>query len=725
MNISILNTENNQLSSPNNMLNIQNISDQYYYIVTHDNGLKSVLTSFERPLFEKLVQRIGYPAEWIEHGEHCAVPIDGMQYETFRPRGIQMDSGIDVHQTDELIDCSEGVYEQADTFNTWDVVSIHEALRKLQGSGFIPELNCGNFYVECSSNKMLVKLKDKPDDTIVAGFVWVASCAEDDDGSYSYVVLVKPVNGSMSSFGLKASKIDTDVLLEELNDRGIVVFNKPKVKRMVNTQCAQALKLHKLYTVHHLGWFTSPTSVRGFNTGTQIITSQPYFEGIYADDNMMPLLQQSNTLEQWNSRVLSPVKHLPLALSMLCIGLSGLIAPYTGSKSFIFHLFGKGGRGKTIILEVVATLFGDPEEFMLDHNNSDTALELMAAKYSNLVLLLDEIGKNKRAGFHESIYDLHSGKGRSVATSKRTLVKKNKWNVPILSTGEYSMRVEGGKTRHLKNGELDRFLDIDVRDKAFDTKILRTVTRRLKDYCTLYYGQPAVRFIRGFINDEFAEGELKRLVMDYEDVLTPEHIEDGAKRIYSAIAAGQVAGELAVKYGVFDCTVEEIRTAMKFLADYALSHHLKCLQQVMDIIKMAYHDQKISGELRKNAKADVLVFHEKKQREVVVFIKAKVFENAIDESEREPMLQEMHERNWLIRTDTVRNKSFFCNKELEGYCFSLEALKTSFKEPEIWALMDSKLSLESAESNAGSVGSNPNASLKKSFNIFEDEDDAA
>ena len=102
MNISILNTENNQLSSPNNMLNIQNISDQYYYIVTHDNGLKSVLTSFERPLFEKLVQRIGYPAEWIEHGEHCAVPIDGMQYETFRPRGIQMDSGIDVHQTDEL-----------------------------------------------------------------------------------------------------------------------------------------------------------------------------------------------------------------------------------------------------------------------------------------------------------------------------------------------------------------------------------------------------------------------------------------------------------------------------------------------------------------------------------------------------------------------------------------------------------------------------------------------
>ena len=108
-------------------------------------------------------------------------------------------------------------------------------------------------------------------------------------------------------------------------------------------------------------------------------------------------------------------------------------------NTFIVHLWGKSGNGKTVAEMICASIWGKPDNNMISNlSNTAIANERLCNFYRNMPILLDElqIAKAKYKSFDELIYVLTEGKGKERGTVDNGIREQTTWQTIILLNGE-------------------------------------------------------------------------------------------------------------------------------------------------------------------------------------------------------------------------------------------------------------------------------------------------
>jgi Domain of unknown function (DUF927)/Domain of unknown function (DUF3854) len=140
----------------------------------------------------------------------------------------------------------------------------------------------------------------------------------------------------------------------------------------------------------------------------------------------------------------------PVCAAMICGALVAPLLRMLGDPlNFGIHLIGESSRGKTTMLKIAASVYGDPANplWVAAWNSTNVGAELRAAMLTDLPQCWDEVGGGDAVQLERLAYSIMNGTGRTRgqrdASSPRTTTR---WRTIMLSTGEKSLVDETAAT---------------------------------------------------------------------------------------------------------------------------------------------------------------------------------------------------------------------------------------------------------------------------------------
>ena len=109
--------------------------------------------------------------------------------------------------------------------------------------------------------------------------------------------------------------------------------------------------------------------------------------------------------------------------------------------NFALHLLGDSSRGKTSMLKIAASVYGDPSNrtWVASWDTTIAAAEWRAQMLNDLPLCFDEIGTAERGAAERMVYTLINGTSRSRSQKDLGQRATGEWRNIIVSTGEHSL----------------------------------------------------------------------------------------------------------------------------------------------------------------------------------------------------------------------------------------------------------------------------------------------
>lgn len=159
----------------------------------------------------------------------------------------------------------------------------------------------------------------------------------------------------------------------------------------------------------------------------------------------------------------SPIAAVAIAGALAAPMLKPLAAPL-----FAIHLAGDSSRGKSTMLKIAASVYGNPrdDEWVTSWNATAVGHEVRAAFLCDLPLAIDEAGVMDARDRERAVYMLVNGVGRTRGAKDGGLRETHSWRTVVLSTGERLLAEEstaatGAQVRILQL-QVDGFGELDA-----------------------------------------------------------------------------------------------------------------------------------------------------------------------------------------------------------------------------------------------------------------------
>jgi hypothetical protein len=138
----------------------------------------------------------------------------------------------------------------------------------------------------------------------------------------------------------------------------------------------------------------------------------------------------------------------PVCAAMIAAALAATLLEPLGATNFAVHLVGESSRGKTSMLKIAASIFGDPNspQWLASWNVTASGAELRASILNDLPQCYDEIGGGDPQAAERQVYALINGGGRTRAQRDLSLRETVSWRTVVLSTGERELADESNAT---------------------------------------------------------------------------------------------------------------------------------------------------------------------------------------------------------------------------------------------------------------------------------------
>lgn len=207
-------------------------------------------------------------------------------------------------------------------------------------------------------------------------------------------------------------------------------------------------------------------------------------------------ISENGSYEEWK-QFIKELRNKSITLRfMMASSFASVLVRIFKLNTFIVHLWGKSGNGKTVAEMICASIWGKPDSnFISNLSNTAIANERLCNFYRNMPILLDElqIAKAKYKNFDELIYILTEGKGKERGTVDNGIREQTLWQTIIILNGEEPITSDTSK-----EGVKNRVIEIN------------------EDKPIVEDGNKTVRFIQE--NYGFAGKEFISLIENREEV---------------------------------------------------------------------------------------------------------------------------------------------------------------------------------------------------------------
>ena len=273
-------------------------------------------------------------------------------------------------------------------------------------------------------------------------------------------------------------------------------------------------------------------------------------------------IKTRGTLQDWIENVFDTNPY-PL-FAVFCALSAPLLRP-AGLDPISFNLHGTSSIGKTALLQLIASVFGngsDPSSnngtpYAQKLNTTGNAMESTAELYNDLPLAYDEIGSMIDKGWDTFTYIITGGVGKVSLRQNRDRRAPRRFTNTTIFTGEISskFKIESamqGKKGGVKAGQMIRILDLALSDGMF--KDAATVDR-LKRNCGKYYGNLGREYIYA-IAEKYTWSSLGTLVINNLDIACARIAKGRGKlnslqeRANKRFGICEVAGHLCVSLNI-------------------------------------------------------------------------------------------------------------------------------------------------------------------------------
>jgi uncharacterized protein (DUF927 family) len=358
----------------------------------------------------------------------------------------------------------------------------------------------------------------------------------------------------------------------------------------------------------------------------------------------------------------------------LSVALTSPLMKLVGGETGGFHIHGLSSRGKTTVLQVAASIWGNAAaptntigaSFVKTWRATGNSLEGIAACHNDCFLPIDELGQVDSNDFQRIVYDLSSGVGKTRMRRDASLVKPQRWTIQYLSTGEVSakskMEAFGKKA---KAGVLTRLIDIPIDTEVFqDTHGLTGAefADSLKHNCSTHYGWAGPAFVEELIeiaNEPDGIHDMEINYLDFVDQLTLPNLEAEQNRVIKRLALVLLAGAYAVDFGILPLEEEEVIEAIKSIRDIWLNSTTElndCKRAINDIIDfLSSHESQFHDDDSNYDAPSYIAGYKKEIKGVTYYLfTTDSFNKAIQGANSRATLRELDKLRLLFRNNGDR-----------------------------------------------------------------------
>lgn len=393
-----------------------------------------------------------------------------------------------------------------------------------------------------------------------------------------------------------------------------------------------------------------------------------------------------STLALWRQQVPEQCHGNPLQIFILSMAFASPLLYFVGHSCGAVNLYGMSSKGKTTLLQIFASVFGngaDPDSgadsSIRRWDATANGLEGMASKHNDIGMCLDESGSRDSRDIRYVIYNLLSGQPKATMNSARQLQQKRSWRCLIASTGEKSFKSileeNGGQAMA---GQLVRIADVPIDNIESTCKAPAKQAQQLKQACGEHYGTAGPEFIRELTNlvddDDNLLGFigiqqlLREELEDFNTILHVDGLLPEQARVLNRFSLIALAGFLASEFEILPFTKEEIVDAVKTVRDQWLAGMQDNDPGLQGLINVARFIAQQTDQC--------IEYTEPRTKKQLVLIPGEQFSAACGDVHQKEVIQKLSEQGYLHRQESKRAKSTFT---VNGKRARFYALKPSLR----------------------------------------------
>ena len=253
------------------------------------------------------------------------------------------------------------------------------------------------------------------------------------------------------------------------------------------------------------GW--TDNEATGFILGNQKILKDrvEFNPPSKATMGMFPAFVPQGTLDEWREVVeFYNRPGFELHQYVLCMGFGSILMQFIDDIACsAIHLYSKeSGLGKTTAMRAAASIWGDPEDIILNEQDTNNTKMNRSELLHNLPLLVDELTNSSGQSLSTLALQFTTGKqrGRLVSGSNSERARGEPWSLMAVTTGNTSLIERIRMVKENPNAEAQRILEVRV-EKMFTGSLGKEETDAFSRSLGKCYGHAGPVFVQYVINN--------------------------------------------------------------------------------------------------------------------------------------------------------------------------------------------------------------------------------
>jgi hypothetical protein len=349
-----------------------------------------------------------------------------------------------------------------------EIPTLPEGYFRGANGGIYKEGENGDDEDEASKPKLVyenflyvVKLMEDP----IEGFVAVLKHHLPKDGVKQFVIF----NSKLTEQGeLRKELAKYGVIATQTRHKYITEYLMAFIKELQHAKKAQTMR-------QQFGWADNDSK---FIVGDREVTATGIYHSPPASSiaNMVDYFRPKGSLEDWKEAfALYGRKGLEIQAFGALSGFGAPLLKFTGQKGAVINfIHPDSGTGKTTILRMANSVFGDPEMLLGTPEDTDVGKILKVGFLNNIVNTMDEITNMSPLDASRTLYAYSQGRGKDKAKANANELRENTvtWRTLSIASSNASFYEKLAVLKSHADGEMMRLLEFKV--PPLETPVIST-----------------------------------------------------------------------------------------------------------------------------------------------------------------------------------------------------------------------------------------------------------